>query len=341
MASANELRWNGRPGHYEVYYLTITDPRTGVGIWIRYTMVAPVTAPRAGQGSGPSCSLWFLAMDPRPGATPVIARKATYGIDRLRSTRDPFTLAVGDATLTDKGMAGAFEDVSWELRWPPAPRPYQPVHPLLQRLRVAKTVLVIPHAHVPVEGIVTLPGGERLELAGTRGGQAHLWGSKHASSWAWVHCNDFVTADGGPVDAFIDGVSVTVPRLGREVGPSTPLVARIDGAEFRSTSPLRILRNPSRFGLEGWRFEAVDGALRLVGEVAAVHEQLAGVTYHDPDGELAYCYNTETASMRLEVHERSRGPGGWSPLRTLVSNGRAHYEVGQRQPAPGIELLTR
>jgi hypothetical protein len=341
MASANELRWSGRPGHYEVYYLTITDPRTGVGIWIRYTMVAPLASAGGGQASGPSCSLWFLAMDPRPDATPTVARKATYGIELLRSTRDPFTLKIGDATLTDQGMAGGFEDVSWELRWPPAPRPYQPVHPLLQRLRVAKTVLVIPHAHVPVEGVVTLPGGERLELAGTRGGQAHLWGSKHASSWAWVHCNDFTTDDGGPVDAFIDAVSATVPRFGREVGPNTPVVARIDGAEFRSTSPLRILRNTSRYGLEGWRFEAIDGALRLVGEVETVREQLAGVTYHDPDGELAYCYNTETASMRLEVHERSRAPGGWSPLRTLVSNGRAHYEVGQRQPAPEIELLTR
>jgi hypothetical protein len=332
MGSANELRWNGRPGHYEVYYLTITDPGTGVGIWIRYTMLAPV------DGAGPSCSLWFLAMDPRPGATPVLARKATYGIDRLRSTRDPFTLEVGGATLSDHGMAGAFEDVSWELRWPPAPRPYQPVHPVLRRLRIAKTVLVIPHAHVPVEGAVTLPGGERLELAGTHGGQAHLWGSKHASSWAWIHCNDFTTADGGPVDAFIDGVSATVPRLGREVGPNTPIVARIDGAEFRSTSPLRILRNPSRYGLEGWRFEAIDGALRLVGEVETVPEQIAGVTYHDPDGDPAYCYNTETASIRLHLYERAARARGWAHVAALGARGRAHFEYAQRTPVPDREL---
>jgi hypothetical protein len=339
MGSANQLRWNGRPGHYEVYYLTVTDPRTGVGVWIRYTMVAPVAGRSRGiQGEGATCSLWFLAMDPRPGATPTVGRKATYAIERLEATRAPFSLKIADATLTDEGMVGEFQDVSWELRWIPAARAYEPVHPLLQRLRVAKTVLVLPHAHVPVEGTVTLPGGETLELAGTRGGQAHLWGSKHASSWAWVHCNDFTTSDGGPVDAFIDGVSATVPRLGREVGPNTPVVARIDGAEFRSTSPLRILRNPSRYGLDGWQFEATDGALRVVGSVEPVREQLAGVTYHDPDGELAYCYNTETASMRLEVHER-RGEG-WSPLRTLLSDGRAHYEVGQREPAPGLELLT-
>jgi hypothetical protein len=103
---------------------------------------------------------------------------------------------------------------------------------------------------------------------------------------------------------------------------------------------LRILRNGSRYGLDGWKFEATDGALRVVGGVEPVRDQLAGVTYHDPDGQLAYCYNTETASMRLEVQERSTRGSGWTTLRTLVSRGRTHFEVGQRQPAPGLELLT-
>src|SRR5437588_8599016 len=187
MGSANALRWDGRPGHYEVYYLTITEPRTGVGIWIRYTMVAPFAG-------GATCSLWFLAMDPRPGAAPTLARKATYGIEQLEASREPFSLTIAGATLTDDGMAGSFDDVSWELRWRPASRVYEPVNRALQRLGVAKTVLALPHAHVPVEGVITLPGGESLELAGTCGGQAHLWGSKHASSWAWVHCSDFTTA---------------------------------------------------------------------------------------------------------------------------------------------------
>jgi hypothetical protein len=334
--SPNALRWDGGPGHYEVYYVTLTDPHTGVGVWIRYTMVAPLAA----VGEPATCSLWFLAMDPRPGATPTIARKATFGVDRLESMAEPFGLRIGDATLTDGGMFGSFEDVAWQLSWTPAPKPYEPVHPILQRLRVAKTVLVLPHAHVAIDGTIALPGGETLELAGILGGQAHLWGSKHASSWAWVHCNDFVNSEGEPVDAFIDGVSVTVPRLGREIGPNTPVVARIDGADFLSTSPLRVRRNRSSYGLDGWRFEAIDGALRLVGEVTAVRDQLAGVTYHDPDGELAYCYNTETATLRLEVHERSTPGRGWRQIRAYVSPGRAHYEVGQRTPEPDLDLLT-
>jgi hypothetical protein len=321
----NALRWNGEPGHYEVYYLTATDPRTGVGLWIRYTMLAPLAEPA-------SCALWFLAMDPADG---VFARKATFPIERLHTESARFELRIADATLSDGAMAGAFDDVSWALRWSPG-RAYQHVHPLLRR--AASTILVLPHADVEIEGSVTF-AGRQLELAAARGGQAHLWGSKHANSWAWVHCNDFRATDGEPAtDTFVDGVSVRVARFGREVGPSTPVVGRIEGDDFRSTSPLRVLSNQSRFALTGWRFEAVGGSRKLVGEVDASREQLAGVTYRDPDGERAYCYNSETASMRLHVYERARQVGGWRHRRTLRAYGRAHFEYAQRTPVPELEL---
>jgi hypothetical protein len=327
----NALQWDGSPGHYEVYYLTLTDPETGVGVWIRYTILAPL--PDAGQP--PTAALWFLTMDP---ATGVVGRKATFSIEQLQASDDPFSLRIGAAELADGRMSGAFEDVSWELRWQPG-RGYEHVHPLLRR--VASTILVLPHADVSVDGTVSF-AGRRLELRGAKGGQAHLWGSKHASAWAWAHCNDFLTLEGAPAgDTFVDGVSVLVPRFGREVGPNTPVVARIDGADFNSRSVLRVLSNHSNFALTGWRFEATDGSRKLVGEVDAARDQLAGVTYTDPDGELAYCYNSETASMRLHLYEKGRQVGGWAHKLTLTAPGRAHFEYAQRQAVPGLELVTR
>jgi hypothetical protein len=118
-------------------------------------------------------------------------------------------------------------------------------------------------------------------------------------------------------------------------------VARIDGHDFISTTPLRVLRNHSTFALTGWRFAAIDGRRKLIGEVDADRSLLAGVTYHDPDGELAYCYNGETATMRVHVYERARQVGGWAHQRTLVAPGRAHFEYAQRRPVPDVELLTR
>jgi hypothetical protein len=137
-------------------------------------------------------------------------------------------------------------------------------------------------------------------------------------------------------------VSVFVPRFGRELGPNTPVVARIGGEEFRSTNPLRVSGNASTFALTGWDFEARDGSRKLAVEVDAPRETLVGVTYHDPDGELAYCYNSEVASLRLLGYERDRSePTGWRLVEHLVSPGRAHFEYAQREPVPGLELQVK
>lgn len=327
--SLNTLRWDGRPGHYEVYYVSLTDPATGVGAWIRATMLAPLHGPA-------TCSLWLMAMDPSSGE--VLARKADWPVERLHASSDPFRLAIGDAELTDGSFRGAFGDVAWDLTWAPG-RGHEHVHPLLQRAKVAKTVLVLPHADVAIDGTIRLPRRE-LTLDGARGGQAHLWGSQHAQRWTWAHCGDFRSARGEPrPDTFVDGVSVYVPRFGREVGPSTPVVGRFLGEDFAATSPLRVLRAPSRFGLTSWRFEAVDGKRKIVGEVDAPRSLLAGVTYHDPDGAPAYCYNSEVASMRISVWDKAWGGRfPWLLRDTLVADGRAHFEYAQRRPVDGLPL---
>lgn len=306
-----DWRWDGSPGHYEVFYVTTTDPRTGTGLWIRHTMLAP-------DHGEPTQSSWFLATFPD---RPAVARKQTA--------------PVVAAECTPTAMRGAFDDVAWDLSWEPGRR-YEHVHPLLRR-GIAKTILELPNADVAVHGTVTLPGGETLALDGVHGGQAHLWGSKHSARWAWAHCGDFADAGGAPQpDTFLDGVSVFVPRFGREIGPSTPVVGRILGEDFLATSPVAVLRAPSRFGLTSWSFAATAGKRRLDCEVDAPRASLVGVTYTDPDGEQAYCYNSEVASMRVSVFDRVGGR--WDLRQTLISRGRAHFEYGQREPVPGLEL---
>jgi hypothetical protein len=325
-AKANVLQWHGQRGHYEVYYLTVTEPRTGVGLWIRYTMLAP-------DEGEPTCALWFVVTGPRK-----LARKQTLPIRLLRAHTDPFELRVGEAWLNDRGMGGAFEDVEWELRWDSQAGAYEHIHPLLRR--VAQTILVLPHAELSISGHVAF-AGERLQFEGARGGQAHLWGSKHAPRWAWAHCNEFTTSESDAAGGvFVDGVSAVVSRLGAQIGPNTPVVGRIDGQDFRSTSPARVIANRSRFEVGHWRFEAIAGARKLIGEVEVDRDLLVGVTYQDPDGEPAYCYNSEVASMRLEILERA-GARKWRHRQTLLSHGRAHLEFGQRSPAEDVELLIR
>jgi len=331
----NDLQWDGNPGHYEVYYLTVTDPATGIGFWIRYTMVAPL----AETGEEATCSLWLCAMNPAD-PTRNVGVKSSLPAASLTSASDPFRLQVGDAWLSDRGMAGAIDadgvTYAWELAWAPRLQAYGHVHPLLRAARVAKTVLFLPHPDLEVSGTIRL-GDRNVDLAGARGGQAHLWGSKHASRWAWVHCNDFTDGDGAPRrDAFVDGVSVFVPRFGRQLGPSTPVVGRFGSADLNSINPVAVQTNPSEFDLDGWRFEARGHGIRFRGTVDTRREDLVGVTYHDPDGDLAYCYNTEVANMRLEILcRRSRR---WTKVDELRASGRTHFEYAQRTPVDGVEL---
>ncbi|MDX6665424.1 MAG: hypothetical protein QOG68_1630, partial [Solirubrobacteraceae bacterium] len=89
-------------------------------------------------------------------------------------------------------------------------------------------------------------------------------------------------------------------------------------------------------GLTTWGFEVRDGRRRVQAEVDAPRDSLVGVTYTDPDGEKAYCYNSEVASMRVSVLDRVKA--GWALRQTLVSRGRAHFEYGQREPVAGLTL---
>jgi hypothetical protein len=329
--SSNALRWDGGPGHYEVWYLTLTDPATGIGVWLRHTLLAPLHGPAEG-------ALWLVAMAPDGDR---FARKRTFPAAGLEADARPFRLTLGGADLTDRGAAGAIgSDAAWELSWQPRLAPYAFVHPLLARAGVAETELVLPHADLQVSGTVRI-GGRRLELDGARGGQAHLWGTRHAARWAWVHCNDLRGADGAPrPDTFVDAVSVHVERLGRSVGPSTPVVGRFRGEDFVATDPVALVRARSRFGLSTWRLEARAGRRRIAAEIDAPRATLAGVTYHDPDGRPAYCYNSEVASMRLTVWDRAaRGRAGWTLRDELVADGRAHFEYGQRASVPNVDLL--
>lgn len=179
MPGLHELRWDGGPGHYEVHYLTLTDPASGAGVWIRFTLLAP--AATAGPPEPPTCSLWFVATFPD---APAVARKTTLPINELAAVADPFSLRIGAALLT-----------------------------------------------------------------------------------------------------------ATVSR-------------------------------------------------RVLAETFAPRSSLAGVAYTDPDGRRAYCYNSEVASMRVSVLDRSSTrPSRWVPRAVLHSAGRAHFEYGQRAPVPGLPPL--
>ena len=210
----------------------------------------------------PTCSLWFVATRPEG---PTIARKATFPAARMIAEADPFKLRIADAELTDSGMSGAFEDVAWDLTWapgkqlrarPPDAAPSEDrqdrARPSARRRRrrrhdprrpAPSCGSPAPTAARPICGAPsTRPAGRGRTAATSRRSTARRG---RATSSTASRC--------------------IVPRLGREVGPSTPVVGRLLDDDFLATSPLAVLRAPSRFALTSWSFEATAGKRRVVG----------------------------------------------------------------------------
>src|SRR3954466_16003932 len=105
MHDANAMRWDGRPGHYEVWYATLTDPRTATGVWIRYALRAPLVAGEDAEGT-----LWRAAMTPGGERD---ARRASFPVGQLEAHADPFRVCLAGADLSDRGAAGGAREGAW------------------------------------------------------------------------------------------------------------------------------------------------------------------------------------------------------------------------------------
>ena len=166
--------------------------------------------------------------------------------------------------------------------------------------------------------------------SGAHGGQAHLWGSKHATRWAWAHCNDFTAWDGGArSDTFVDGVSVFVPRFGRELGPNTPVVGRFGGGDLMSIKPVRSDRNLSDFDLGGWRFEATGqrGPRARPGHGSPRGPRRGHLPRPRRRARLLLQHGGRRHAARGP--DRAR-PRSWKRVDELRADGTAHFEYAQR-----------
>ena len=105
--AARELRprWSGERGRLEVWYTTLTDPRTGTGVWIHHELVAPH------DGAAPYLHGWAAVFP--PGGPPHLAR---FGPEEWRpGAGEDGVLQAASASLTTSRLDGRAGDIEWEL----------------------------------------------------------------------------------------------------------------------------------------------------------------------------------------------------------------------------------
>jgi hypothetical protein len=329
-AADNRRVWDGAArGHYEVWYLTASHLASRTGLWIRYTLEAPLP----GHGE-PYAQLWFALFDHGdPGKNVAINRR--FPIAEHSAREAPFAITIGpDAALghgSARGaLAGRGHDVRWDLRWLPAEHTYRQLPGLVYRTGFGDTKVLTPNLDVPLRGEVTVDG-RTLRFDGDPAGQTHLWGKKHAHEWAWGHCNAFE----GKRGAALETLTVRLKKRGLVLPPLTVLGLQLDGEMLRWGELRHTPFTRGSYSTGSYRFSALAPDARLEGELSCRPEDMTLTEYHDPDGEPSFCANTCAGDLRLTVFRRSL-LGRFREAARLHAPGTAHFEVAMRSADPAI-----
>lgn len=317
------MRWRGERGRYEAWYVTLHDPRSGRGFWFRWTLHAPKDASRE-----PEAALWAASFEPGGGG---LAGRDRFPAARLHAGPP---LVCGPGALGPDGARGSVGEgptrIAWDLRFTHAAGRSSHIHPALYAIGLAGTCATSPALQLAVAGTIEL-GGTRLELADAPGEQGHVWGKRHAWSWAWAHAQQFL---GRPEVAF-DGVSARVKVGNRLLRPGTPLHLRLEGRELAWNEPWPWVLWSARsdWSLGGWQLEAARGDLVLRGRAVAPPEEFLAVEYEDPGGRRLWCHHAERATLELELLERGQR------VERLVTGPTVGLEIAG--PEPDAAVLRR
>lgn len=304
-------RWRGQPGRLEVWYATVTDPKTGTGVWLHHELVAPA------DGS-PARAHGWAAVFPKDAA-PVWER---FGPVPWPAERPAAGYDAGGITATAQELAGAAGDLRWRLRATGAGAPMFtfPRWAWHRELLPAAQILPVPTGRFT--GTVQVREHE-LAFTDAPGNIARIYGHGNARRWAWLHAD----LGDGDVCEVVAAIS-TRPGLNRL--PALPFVRlRVGGSEYPAGDPLlAALRFRARLGRPRWTVTGRSGDRRISVAVTMPPERTVAVTYADPDGAPAVCHNCEVADAVVLLERRHRG--GWHEERRWELTGTAHAEVGER-----------
>ncbi|MEE2854326.1 MAG: hypothetical protein VX424_16945 [Actinomycetota bacterium] len=295
--SAAAPRWRGKPGRLEVWYATLSDPRTRAGLWVHCETVAP----QQGAAYAHGWITWFPPEGP--------PRTERFGPEPTQPATGPRWFDADGVQVADGRLCGRAGSLAWDLSWTDTARP------LWTFPRPAWERELLPGAQVVLAPTADFAGSLTVadaaaRIDGWRGAVAHIYGHGNAQRWGWIHAD----LGGGDVLEVVTAVSHK-PGL-RRLAPLAFVRFRIDGKDWPA-SALPSLRMRTTLGPRHWQLEGRIGARRVLIRVDQPPERCVSLAYTDPDGGAAVCTNTEQADIHVDIDDRR-----WSVL--------GHAEVGLR-----------
>jgi hypothetical protein len=300
-------RWRGQPHRLEVWYATLTDPRTTDGYWLHHEVVAP--------DEGAAYAHGWCAVFPFDGP----ARVERFGPAAPDPGGDAWFSAAG-AYVDGEALRGAAGDLTWDLTYADTSPPLYTFPSWSWEKEVLPASQVVPFPTARFTGTVSV-GGRDVRVDDAIGAVARIYGHGNAERWGWLHAD----LGGGDVLEVVAGA----PRKRGPVAiPPVPLVQlRLDGDDWPADSVKAAARARAKVALPHWSVKVVSGRRRLLVDVTVPADASVALRYTDPDGAIATCTNSERADAEIVLQQWD---DGWRDDRRWSLRGTAHAEVGTR-----------
>ncbi|HEX8973620.1 hypothetical protein [Oryzihumus sp.] len=309
MTDLYAARWRGQPGRLEVWYATLTDPATGLGLWLHHEMVA-------GRDGTVRWHGWAAAF-PADGP-PVLAR---FGPAPCNDTSRGRIVGLPGVCAAPERLAGSTGELAWDLRVADGGEPLFTFPRWAWERELLPAAQVVPAPTASFSGRVRV-GGQELTVVGAPGAVARIYGHGNAERWGWLH------ADLGGRDV-LEVVAAVSTRPGlRSLKPLPLLQLRVGGRTWPRRPLLAAPLLTADLRLPHWSVSGTLGRRRVRVAVEQDPRESVTVPYDDPSGPGPVCTNSEraTADVLLE-----RWSGRWSVERHWHLDRRAHAELGSRQ----------
>jgi hypothetical protein len=303
-AALGAPRWRGQRGRVEVWYATVSDHRTGTGVWVHHETVAPKG------DEEPYAHGWTAVF--RPGLAPTVER---FGPSPTTTPDEAWHVA-GGCELGDGWLRGEAGALAWDLTYRDTGAALFTFPRSVWDRELLPGAQIVPAPDATFSGSITVDGA--TSPVEGRGALARIYGHGSAQRWGWLHAD----LDGGGT---LEIVTATARRAAlRRVPPLALVQLRLPGRPDWPAHPLLAApRFRTRLRPDGFDVRGRASRRRLEVQVRLPSSESVALRYTDPDGETATCTNSERASAMVRVEE-----DGQETMWQI--DHVAHAEVGHR-----------
>lgn len=308
--------------HVESYFIKLNDTSGQKALWLKATILA-------GRDRAPVAEAWAVGFDRELGHVGV---KRVVPHSEARFGKYDLDVAVGGIEMSEGKTRGKIQHgehvIEWELEFDASGAPLVPYpHPKMYTGPLPSQKLVSPHPTTKFSGSYRVDGRE-VKVDGWRGMQGHNWGKRHTELYAWGHVNQWDDQD----DLLLEGATARV-KVGPVLAPPLTLVCVWHrGRRYELNETKTLLRARGTISTRVWKFRSSGPTASVEGELRAETEDMAGLYYENPNGEMTYCLNSKIARAELTLTPTD------GPVVHATSRAAA-LEIGTKDAGHGVKML--